>query len=115
VSLLSPVLAVQRLSAGIAGTDLMAQQTFASAAEEHRRRIIGELNHHMMVNAGDEGYAYMAGRDLWEATPDFTYEAPALSRVLAHYMVEIVALFGWLIAFGALALRATRDALARGA
>lgn len=115
LSLLSPVLAVQRLSAGIAGTDLVAQQTFADAAEAHRRKIIGELNRNMMVNAGDEGYAYMADKALWEAIPDFSYVPPALPRVLATHALEIVALLGWLVAFGLLALRATRDALARGA
>jgi len=115
LSLFSPVLAVQRLSAGIAATDLLAQQRFAEAAESHRRKIIKQLNHHMMINAGDEGYGYMADRHLWEATPDFSYSPPALSSVLGHYALEILALLGWLIAFGTLALRATRDALGRGA
>lgn len=114
LSLLSPVLAVQRISAGIAATDLMAQQHFAAAAEKHRRKIIGELNHHMMINAGNEGYAYMADRELWDSTQDFDYAPPALPRVIANYKVEVLALLAWVIGFGVLALRATHKALAQG-
>lgn len=114
LSVLSPVFAVQRLSAGLAGTDMLAQQAFADAAERHRRQIIRQLNHHMMINAGDKGYAYQADRELWEATPDFNYAPPSLSRVFAHYRLEIFALVGWLIGFGVLALRSARSALTRG-
>ncbi|GAB5415003.1 MAG: DUF3526 domain-containing protein [Congregibacter sp.] len=114
-TLFSPVLAMQRLSSALAGTDLLAQQTFSEQAEQHRRRIIAQLNRNMMMNAGDQGFEYKADRSLWEAIPDFAPVPPSISDVLRRYVPEFFVLALWLLLGGILALRATRAAIGRGA
>lgn len=113
-SLISPVLALQRLSSALASTDLLAQQQYASQAETHRRKIIGQLNRNMMVNAGEQGFEYTADRKLWEAIPEFEPVAPSLGEVLRSYLFELGALLAWLAVMGIAALRATQRAIARG-
>ena len=113
-TLLSPVLAVQRLSAGISGTDQLAQLQFAVQAEQHRRQIIAQLNRDMMIHGGGQGFAYIADRDLWEAIPDFEASPPSLGRVFNYYWFEVFVLMLWLLAAGYFALRATGAALRRG-
>lgn len=114
-SILSPVLALQRVSAGVSGTDLMAQQRFATDSEQHRRVIIEQLNRYMMENAGDQGFAFMAGRELWETTPDFTATSPSLGDVFARYWLELLVLVAWLIAGFWLALTSIGHAFRREA
>ncbi len=114
-SALSPLLALQRLSAAWSGTDLYAQQHFATQAEQHRRMIIEMLNRDMMIHAGDEAFAYTADRELWESIPDFSYAALALPKVLKTYLFELCVLLCWFFMAGLLALQTTRQALARGA
>lgn len=113
-SLLSPVMALQRLSMGIAGTDLLAQWTYAEQAEQHRRLIIEQLNRDMMIHGGDQGFSYTADRTLWEAIPDFRPRGLSITDIFGHYVVELVSLLAWLLAGGYLAIRATREALRGG-
>lgn len=95
IALLSPLHLLQRISAGLAGTDLLAQTVFAQDAEAHRRRMIEQLNVHMMVEAGGEGFAYAADRTLWAAIEDFEGEPPSLADVMRHYALEWLALLVW--------------------
>ncbi|MEM9456726.1 MAG: DUF3526 domain-containing protein [Myxococcota bacterium] len=110
-TVVSPLLALQRVSAGIAGTDLLAQQAFTAQAEQHRRRIIALLNRDMMLNAGNDGFAYMAGRELWEQTADFQGQPPGLAEVVGRYWVELASLLGWLVLAVAVAVGRTRRAM----
>lgn len=95
-SLASPVLALRRISAGLCGTDLAAQDAFVTQAESHRRQAIAALNEHMMRHAGTQGYAYMADRALWETSVDFEGRQPRLADVLKLYWIELSSLFLWL-------------------
>lgn len=94
-SLASPLLALQRVSAGCSGTDLYAQQRFIARAEGHRRQLIAQLNQDLMEHAGDKGMKYEAGRDLWESIPDFVTQPPPLQEVLNNYLVELGVLLAW--------------------
>lgn len=111
LSVLSPVLALQRVSSGLAETDVAAQLQFTRQAEEHRRRIIAQLNRDMMMNAGDSGFAYTAGRDLWEQVPDFQAGQATTLDVLRRYAVELIALLAWLVIGFILALRFSGQAM----
>jgi len=91
-SLASPTLALRRVSAAICGTDLGAQLAFVRQAESHRRATVEALNRHMMEHAGDKGFAYMAGKDLWEQVPDFAGEQPGLGSLASSYWVELLSL-----------------------
>ena len=114
-STLSPILALQRISSGLAGTDLMAQHAFARQSEAHRRLIVRQLNDDMMIHGGDLAFAYVAGRELWESIPDFQPQPPSLVQVLLHYGFELLVLLAWFSIGGALAVSAVRKSLQQGA
>ncbi len=114
MSVLSPLLAAQRISAGIAGTDLLAQWDFADSAEQHRREIIELLNRDMMIHGADKGFSYMADRSLWESIPDYQTSAPSLKEVVRYYFIELSAVCVWLVVMAYLAFRALKTSLVRG-
>lgn len=111
LAIASPVLALQRLSSGLAETDLTAQLRFTRQAEAHRRRIIEQLNRDMMMNAGESGYAYTADRSLWEDIPDFQAEPVSTLEILERYRIEVLALLVWLLAGFTLAIHLSGRAM----
>lgn len=110
-SVFSPLLALQRVTAAIAGTDLMAQHRFSTQAEVHRRAMVAQLNKDLMEKGGGKGMKYMADRDLWEAIPDFQGELPSLSDSLRRYSIELGSLLFWLFFGSWAALRAAKSAM----
>ena len=101
-SALSPLYALQRISSGIAGTDLMAQRSFSDAAEKFRRELVEKMNEDMLVNAGDKSFAYRADSELWRSVADFRARSPSLRQVLQHYRFELIVLVAWyLLAYSA--------------
>ena len=93
--LVSPTIAVSRISSALAGTDLYAHEHFTSAAERFRRHFIKMLNQDMIDHAGAEGYGYLADPALWQSTPDFEYEAPAIGLVWSQVWPDAVVLSAW--------------------
>ena len=98
VSLISPVVALNTLSAGLAGGDRMHQKAFVDRAETHRRKIIKQLNEDYMYNAGDAGYGYTAGESFWREIADFSYTPPRFSTLLGGYVFSTVILLLYSIA-----------------
>lgn len=96
-SVFSPILALQRVSSGIAGTDSSAQLHFAKSAELHRRFIIKKLNEDMLHNAGEDSFRYVANRNLWQDVEDFAYDERSLREILQHYRLELVSIVLWAI------------------
>lgn len=96
-SVFSPILALQRVSRGIAGTDTNAQLHFAKNAELHRRSIIKKLNEDMLHNAGEDSFRYVANRNLWQNVEDFAYEELSLSELLQRYRLELLSLALWAV------------------
>jgi ABC-2 type transport system permease protein len=96
-ALFAPVLAVQALSMGMAGTDFVHHRAFATAAERYRRSMVTMMNLDLARNSrtGDRGYE--AGRALWERLPDFQYSAPGVGRIMPRYLWSIALLFLWSI------------------
>lgn len=94
-SIFSPILALQRVSRGIAGTDTNSQIHFAKNAEMHRRSIIEKLNEDMLLNAGEDSFRYVADQNLWQIVDDFEYEKLSLSETLQRYRLELVSLALW--------------------
>jgi len=110
-ALASPLLAVERVSRGIAGTDLAAQHAFAEQAEAHRRRMIAQLNRDMMENAGDQAFEYKADARLWRQIEDFHGATPEGGATLGRYGIELLSLLVWLAMAAAAAMAWTRRAL----
>lgn len=110
-SFASPLLALQRLSSGLAGTDLPAQQSYAAQAEAHRRALIEQLNQDLMVHGGEKGMKYEADRALWETIADFDPEDLPLSEVFRNYALELVSLGAWTLLASVLAFYCTAVAM----
>ena len=94
-AVLSPVLAIQIVSMGFAGSDYLHHRHFVAAAEEYRYTFVQQLNQDM----GDEGasWDYRIGRELWEQIPAFTYEPPTVAAIVGQYTMSIILLVGWTV------------------
>ena len=77
-SIFTPTIAATNLSRKLAGTDRSHQQSFANAAEAHRREMIQLLNEDYMYNAGDAGATYKGDAELWAEFEDLDYAAPPI-------------------------------------
>ncbi len=110
---LSPYAAMRSVSSGLSGTDTAHHREFAQAAETWRQALVSALNTAFATHAGDKGWDYRAGREVWESTPPMRWSAPAVSGVLATQGPALAALFGWLLlalVVGALAVSRVRVA-----
>jgi ABC-2 type transport system permease protein len=102
----APLLAVQSLSMGLAGTDFAQHRDFADAAERYRRMLVEKMNLDMAEKAGKLDYTYMASGELWASVPDFVYEAPSARWVLRNHGTSAVVLILWVSVAGLAAYRA---------
>ena len=106
--LLSPFIAMRTLSAGLSGTDFAHHRHFADHAEIWRKLLVKKLNEDFAINAGDAGWEYKAGPDLWKKIPPFEYKAPTVGFALRENLSSILVLLGWLLAAIGLALRSAK-------
>ncbi|KAB8314782.1 DUF3526 domain-containing protein [Tolypothrix campylonemoides VB511288] len=113
-SVLSPLPAMQNVSAGLAGTDTAHQRAFAAQAEAHRRLTVGMLNGDMIRNAGRADYDYKAGPAFWATIPQFAYRAPGWRAHARAWAVDALVLAGWLL-LSVVLLRGAGRALAKEA
>jgi ABC-2 type transport system permease protein len=104
----APLLAVQSLSMGLAGTDFAQHRDFADAAEKYRRMLVEKMNLDMAENAGKLDYGYLAGPGVWASVPDFDYQAPSVRWVLSNHGVSAAVLILWVVASVVAAYRAAR-------
>lgn len=108
LALVAPPIAIQALSAGLAGTDYAHHRHFSDAAERHRRALIDMLNREFAEKGGSDAWSYQAGRETWERAPAFRYEQPGLGWVLARQKVSLGILGAWLLGVLAFAGHAAR-------
>lgn len=97
-ALVSPLIAVQALSMGLAGTDFAQHRHFSDAAESYRREMVALLNNDITANQKLDAFEYKAGRHLWEQVPPFDYTAPDTAWVLSRHVLSLVLLGVWLAA-----------------
>jgi ABC-2 type transport system permease protein len=93
-SVFAPSLAIRSVSMGLSGTDFPQHSHFAKAAEDYRRLINREMNMDLAYHAKGKP-VYMAGQQLWEKIPDFSYTAPGLGWVLSHQTTSFFMLALW--------------------
>lgn len=108
-SVVSPVIALNTLSAGLTGADRIHQKAFTQGAEAHRRVIVKQLNDDLMYNAGDVGHGYTADEALWREIEDFSYAPPSFASVSGRYVFSA----GVLLAYAAGGLFFARRAVMR--
>lgn len=103
---LFPLLGVQALSMGLAGTDLAQHRDFMRAADRHRRAIQVIMNEDIMVNPLKPGApAYLAGPAVWAKVPPFHYAPPGVGAVLTAHAWPLALLLLWCVAAAWFALR----------
>jgi ABC-2 type transport system permease protein len=114
---LAPLLALQPLSMGLAGTDFAQHADFARAAESYRREFVQMMNRDLITNEmeyrktplpypGVTTKFYQPGRELWETVPPFSYNFFGTGRVFRNHWLSLAYLCGWMLASLWLAARA---------
>jgi ABC-2 type transport system permease protein len=93
----APMLAVQSVSMGLAGTDFAQHRDFTARAEEYRRSI-QKLASDAIINNSRTGDYYVAGGELWGRVPPFEYDAPGLGWVLGNHWRSLLLLALWFAA-----------------
>jgi ABC-2 type transport system permease protein len=99
----APLVAVQGLTSGLAGTDLAQHRDFQEAAERYRRRLVGRMNDalaHAPRTAA--GLPVDADSATWASVPAFAYSAPGAGWVLRRHAADAAALALWVGAAAAL-------------
>lgn len=99
-SLLSPAIALRRLSMAAAGTDLRSDQQFVEAAEAHRYRLVQALNRlqaEKLSLAGDRSSRDdRIDRAHWHGVADFHHEPLTTAQALRHAAPAALVLLAWL-------------------
>lgn len=112
-SVLSPTIAIQRLSMATSGTDLEGHRRFLQQAEAYRYTIVQQLNRLQMeaLNFADDSARnddLEAARRVrintsnWQEIPDFQYVAASPREKLLSAAPSAAVLVGWLFAAFAL-------------
>ncbi len=113
-SLVSPVLALDALSAGLSGTDRHHHDAFRGAAETHRRTIVKQLNDDLTNNGKAPGYTN--DETLWREIADFKHAPPRFADLSGRYVLNALILFGYAVggvAFAAFALGRAQEEIAK--
>jgi ABC-2 type transport system permease protein len=111
-SAIAPFLSIRTVSMAFAGTDFAHHAHFAAAAEDYRRLIQRTINTDITYNAGNAKGTYERGAELWNKIPEFDYETPGLSWVLARQWPALSMLFFWTLAAVILAWWSTQRIVA---
>jgi ABC-2 type transport system permease protein len=104
-ALLFPILGMQAISMGLAGTDLAQHRDFVHAAEAHRRAEIKIINDDILLHPLKASEVHNGDHELWAQVPRFKYEPPTLSSVAHEHRTSLILLMVWLVAAAILAWR----------
>lgn len=97
-NLLSPLPALQNVSAALAGTDGLHQIAFQQQAETHRRAMVTKLNTDLIEHGREAGWDYTADPSFWTTIEDFRFSPPATRAVLRSIAIDSLILLAWLAA-----------------
>jgi len=98
IGLLSPLVAVQVVSAGSAATDLAHHLQFTAQVEVQRRALIAALNADMIAHGAGQDFSYLADSRLWRRLPQAEYRSPSFASLSRQYLPAIAATLLWLVA-----------------
>lgn len=112
-SLVSPVIALRRISMIASGTDLHAYRLFLEQAEHHRYELVQKLNRlqaeKLSYDADRSSRDNRIGHEHWQGIADFRYEAEAPADALHRALPMAGVLLAWLLALvGLLGLASRR-------
>ncbi|HEY9840938.1 MAG TPA: DUF3526 domain-containing protein [Candidatus Obscuribacterales bacterium] len=95
---LFPGVAIQTFSQSLAGSDFAHHHHFLAASEHYRFEYVTFLNDAIVKAADKVAFEYTAGNELWKQVPDFHYQSPPLTQVLAENVPSLAALALWVLA-----------------
>lgn len=111
-ALVSPVIALRRLSMAAAGTDLQNYRRFVEQAERHRYRLVQELNRLQAEKLSFAGDRFSRDSRIshshWHGFADFRYEASPPAEALRRAAPAAGVLLLWLGLLAGLLAVATR-------
>jgi len=108
-SFLDPLLATDRISMALAGTDLDSHLSFLQQAESHRRTLVKALNDADAYGiATAEGQSWRPNSEFYASFESFRFEPRKLRETLAAQSVELSALAAWGLALTVLLLVSAR-------
>jgi len=107
-AVVAPMLAVQSLSMGLAGTDFAHHRDFATAAEGYRRMLIKKMNDDLTYQAVKQDFTYLAPPKLWQTVEEFQYTAPSTAWALRSQAVSLSLLLLWCVSTFAAAIWTAR-------
>lgn len=115
-SVLSPFIAVRRLSSALAGTDRESHQQFLLQGEAYRYAMVQALNRlHVHEVRYENDRDQRISSALWKDLPRFSYSPPSMASVIRAHVLPALALFGaWFLAL-AVAARLIARRLERSA
>lgn len=96
LGLLSPTIAVQSLSAALAGSDFSHHHEFITTAERYRRDLVNRMNADGMAHSARGDARHTNDQQLWSQIPEFTYSTPELGRATATIWPALAGLLLWL-------------------
>ena len=113
-ALLSPVIALRRMSTALAGTNLDSHTRFLFEGEKYRYGFVQALNGlHVTAIRYQNDRDQRVAKEHWDDTPRFAYAPPSFASVAARHAWPVFALLaGWLLAL-AIAGRAIAQRLER--
>jgi ABC-2 type transport system permease protein len=99
-AMLSPLVALQPLSARLAGTDVWTHVDFAKQVERYRYGMVQQLNADLVLNGppGDAAGSYRAGESLWAQVPIFAYEPQSTRSVVRGALPDLLSVICWAVA-----------------
>lgn len=95
-SVVTPLIAVQNVSAALAGTDNHHARDFARQTEAERQRIVNGLNRDLTIN-GARDAEYRADDRLWRDYGSFRPEPVSVWSALAFVRIDLAILLAWLV------------------
>lgn len=109
LGLLSPVLALRRLSMSTAGTDLASYQRFVDQAEGYRFDLVQSLNRLQAekITLAQDVDGTRIDRRNWQEHPDFVFQAEPSGETAARIIPALLVLALWAALLGALLALAT--------
>jgi len=96
LGLLSPTVAVQSLSAAVAGSDFSHHHDFIVSAERYRRMLVNRMNADGMAHDAHGDARHTNDARLWSQIPRFDYGGPPLGAATRTAMPALAALLLWL-------------------
>lgn len=100
-SLVNPYLAIRRVSAALAGSDLRHYIEFQQQAERFRFTMIEKLNDlHLKEVSLRNDRGQRVSRDRWRSFPDFAFQPPSLGEIFPDLLSAVVAKAAWIAVLG---------------